>query len=102
MFIFIKNFFTGLLSVCTMGNYAESLTSTSKGTIKCVSLTNQPFQAKPTNVDIESDETDFYPFNVSVNKCGGSCNTVDDLYAWVSFPNKVKNINARYLISYQG
>ena len=32
----------------------------------------------------------FYPFTVSVNKCGGS-NTADDLYVWVCIPKKVRN-----------
>ena len=30
------------------------------------------------------------PFTVSVNKCGGSCNTSDDPYVRVSVPDKVK------------
>ena len=32
----------------------------------------------------------FYPFSVSINKCGGSCNTIDDPYVSVCVPNKVK------------
>ena len=32
----------------------------------------------------------FYPFTVSFNKCGGSCQTIDDPYARISVPNKVK------------
>ena len=35
------------------------------------------------------------PFVVSVNKRGGSCNTISDLYARVCVPNKVKNMNAK-------
>ena len=36
-----------------------------------------------------------YPFTVSVNKCGGSCNTVDDVYDQVCVSNKVKNMNVK-------
>ena len=36
-----------------------------------------------------------YPFTVSVNKCGGSCNTVDDVYDRVCVSNKVKNMNVK-------
>ena len=32
----------------------------------------------------------FYLFTVSGKKCGGSCNTIDDPYAQVGVPNKVK------------
>ena len=37
----------------------------------------------------------FYPFTLSVNKWGGSCNTIDDPYAQVYVPNKVKNMNVK-------
>ena len=37
----------------------------------------------------------FFLFTVSVNKCGGSCNTFDDSYARVCVPNEVKNMNAK-------
>ena len=47
----------------------------------------------PTFSNISSAEAIFYPFNVSVNKCGGSCNTVDHSYALVCVPNKVNNMN---------
>ena len=57
----------------------------------------KPCQARPTLVNINSDETTFYPFTVSVNKCGGSCNTDDDLYAKKCVPNKVKNMNLKVL-----
>ena len=85
--------FIGLLSVCTTGHFGESLVSYSKGSIKCVSLNNHPCQAKPTLVYKNSDETLFYPFTVSVNKCGESCNTINDSHARVCAPNKLKNAN---------
>ena len=48
-----------------------------------LTLNNRPCQARPTLVNINSDETLFYPFTESVDKCGGSCNTIDDQYARV-------------------
>ena len=53
-------------------------------------MCNQPCQARPTIVDINSNETFFYPFTVSVYKPGDSCNTTDDPYFWVCLLNKVK------------
>ena len=35
----------------------------------------------------------FYQFAVSFNKFGGGFNTIHDPHAWVSVPNKVKNMN---------
>ena len=85
----------GLLSVCAIGTFSESLVSNFKGPIKCVSLNNHPCQAWPTFVNINSNETLFYPFTVSVNNYGGSCNTIDDTYAWVWVLYKVKYINVK-------
>ena len=42
---FLKNMFIGLLSVCAIGTFSESLVSNFKGPIKYVSLNNHPCQA---------------------------------------------------------
>ena len=93
MFRFIFKMFIGLLSLCTIGNLGESLISYSKGLIKRLTLNNGPCQARPTLGNISSNETHFYLFTVSGNKCGGSCNTIDGLYARVWAQNKTKNTN---------
>ena len=72
--------FIGLLSVCTIGSFGESLVFNSKGPIKSLTLKNRLCQARPTLVDIKSDETLSYQFNVSVNMYDGSCNTLDNPY----------------------
>ena len=79
----------------TIGRFDASLASNYKEPIKCVSLNNKPCQTRPTIVNLNSNETLFYQFPVSVNKCAGSCNTIDDQYARVSVPNKVKNVNVK-------
>ena len=85
-----------LLSLCTVGKFGESLAFNSKGPTKCVPINNQQFEARPTLVDIFSNKTIFYPFIVSVNKCGGNCNAIDDpIYAWVCVANKVKNMTIK-------
>ena len=70
--------FIGLLSVCIAGISNRSLTSSFKGSIKRVSLSNRPNQARPRPrlVNITSNETLFYPFTVGINKCGGGCNNI--------------------------
>ena len=37
----------------------------------------------------------FYPYNVLVNKCSGSCNTLGDLMAKLCVPNIIKEINMK-------
>ena len=44
---------------------------------------------------MNSNETLFYSFTVSVNKSGRSCNTIGDPYAPVCVSNEVKSINAK-------
>ena len=68
--------FIGLSSVCTIGSFSESLACNYEGRLKCVSLNNWICEARPTLVDINSNEILFYLFMVSVNKCGGSCNNL--------------------------
>ena len=84
--------FIGLLSACTIGSFGESLSSNSRWPIKCVSLDNQPCQVTSTFIDINSNKTLLYIYTVSINKCGGSCNTINDPYARVCVPSKVKNM----------
>ena len=70
---------TGLLSTCTTKSFCESLASNTEGRLKYISLNNRPSRTRLTLVDINSNNTLFYPFAVSVNKCGGSYNTIDDV-----------------------
>ena len=66
MFGFNKKTFIGLSSACTIGSLCESLAFDSIGPIKCVTLNNQPCQARPTVADINSNTTLLYTYTVSV------------------------------------
>ena len=49
--------------------------------LECVSVVNHKCMPRPKIIDITEGvgEALFYPHNVSVNKCSGSCNTLDNL-----------------------
>ena len=81
MFGFDKEISIGFLRIHTIGNLSESLLSNSEESIKCVSLNNQPCQARPTLVNVNSNKSLYYPITASVNKYGRRCNTIDDPYA---------------------
>ena len=53
--------------------------------------------AKPKILDVNEGvgEALFYPYNVQVNKCSGSCNTLEDPMATLYVPNIIKNVNMR-------
>ena len=85
----MKKMFIGLLSACTIASFSKSLASNSKGHIKLASLNNQPYQARPTIVDINFNDILFYLLTV---KYAESFNTIDDSYARVFVRNKVKKM----------
>ena len=65
--------------------------------LECVSVTNQKCTPRPKILDVNEGvgEALFYPYNVLVNKCSGSCNTLDDPMAKLRVPNIVKRINMK-------
>ena len=63
--------------------------------LKCVSMNNQEFKPRAKLIDVNSNEPMFYPFSIKVNKCGGSCNSINDPYAKLCVPDISKNINVK-------
>ena len=50
------------------------------GALECVLVINQKCIPRPKILDVNEGvgEALFYPYNVLVNKCSGSCNTLDN------------------------
>ena len=74
-----------------MALFKTSLVNTSSHT-KCVSLSNQKCEIQPTLINLHpneySQELHYYPFAVKLDKCVGSCNTLNDLSNKVCAPKK--------------
>ena len=87
MFALIKKTFIGLLT---------DIISASNHT-KRVSLSNQKCMTQPTLINLHpnenSQEFHYYPFAFKLDRCVGSCNTLNDLYNKVFIPNKTKDLN---------
>ena len=64
-------------------------------TLECVSVVNQKCMPRPKILDVNEGvgEALFYPYNVLVNKCSGSCNTLDNPIAKLCIPKIIKNVN---------
>ena len=73
--------FIELLRVSTKERFGEPLVSNLERSIKLLPLNNQPCKSELTIFNKNSIKTIFYWFTVSVNKCGGSCDTIEDPYA---------------------
>ena len=63
--------------------------------LECVLMINQKCMSRPKNIDVNSDESVFYPLNIKVNKCSGNYNNINDPFAKLCVPNVVKNINVK-------
>ena len=63
--------------------------------LECVSVVNQKCMPRPKILDVNKGvgEALFYPYNVLVNKCSGSCNTFDNPMAKLCIPNVIKRVN---------
>ena len=63
--------------------------------LECVSVVNQKCMPRPKILDVNEcvGEALFYPYNVLVNKCSGSCNTFDNSIAKSCVPNVIKRVN---------
>ena len=65
--------------------------------LECVSVVNQKCMPRPKILDLNEGvgEALFYPYNVLVNKCSGSCDTLDNPMAKLCVPNIIKRINMK-------
>ena len=64
---------------------------------KYVSLSNKKCEIQPTLINLHpneySQEFHYYPFAVKLDRCVGSCNTLNDLSNKVCIPNKTEDLN---------
>ena len=92
MFGFIKKCFrTGLVFLSTL----TSVNLLSAAPLCCISLGNQECKGRPQILYVDSVEHVFFPFNIKISKCSGSCNNINNPYANLCVPDVVKNLNVR-------
>ena len=63
--------------------------------LKCVSMNNKECKIRPEIININSNETSFYPCSIKVNKYCGSCNNMNDPHSNLCVSDVVKNINVK-------
>ena len=88
MFGFIKKVF-----VVAMTFFNLNLSNVNS--LEWVSMNNQECRTRTKIINIDNNESVFYPFSIKVNKCCGSCNNINDPYARSCVPSVVKNINVK-------
>ena len=64
---------------------------------KCVSLNNKKCEIQPVLINLHpneySQEFRCSPFAVKLDRCAGSCNTINDLSNKLCVPNKIEDLN---------
>ena len=60
--------------------------------LKGVSVSNQECRLTLVIININSNEHFFYLYSIIINKCSGSCNDINNLYAKLGVPDVVKNM----------
>ena len=65
--------------------------------LECVSVVNRKCMPRPKILDVNEGvgEALFYPCNVLVNKCSGSCDMLNDPMARLCIPNIIKRVNMK-------
>ena len=86
MWKFVKKAFTVITTFFYLA-YVNSL--------ECVSMNNQDCKIKTEIINLNTNEPIFYPCSIKINRCKGSCNTINDPYAKICVPGKIKNINVK-------
>ena len=63
--------------------------------LECVSVINQKCMPRPKILDVNEGvgKALFYPYNVLINKCSGSCNALDNPMTKFCVPNVIKRAN---------
>ena len=67
----------------------------SVNSLECVSMNNQECKIRSQKVIVNTNEPMLYPHRITINKCKGSCNTINDPYAKLCVPDTIKNVNVK-------
>ena len=92
IFRFVKKVFFIRLTILSSLTNASSLNAI---LLSCISMNNQLCKPKPEIINVNSNNSMFYPFSIKTSKCSGSCNNINDPYAKICVPDIIKNLNVK-------
>ena len=88
MFGFIKKCFSTAITFF-------SYNTLNVNSLECVSVNNQECKIRSEIINVNTNEPMLYPYSITINKCKGSCNTINDPYGKLCVPDTIKNINVK-------
>ena len=63
--------------------------------LECVSMNNQECKIRLEIINVNTNEPMFYPYSITIIKCKGSCNTINDPCAKLCVTDTIKNMNVK-------
>ena len=79
-----KVFFIGLTNL-------SNLTNTTL--LNCISMKNQECKTRPQGINVNSNNSIFYPSSIKTGKCSGNCSNINNPYAKLCVTEIFKNLN---------
>ena len=58
-----------------------------------MSMKNQECKTRLQVINVNSNNTIFYPFSIKTIKCSGNCNNINNPYAKTCVPDIIKDLN---------
>ena len=56
---------------------------------------NQECKVRPEIINVNNNESVFYPFSIKTSNCSSSCNNINDPYTKICVPNVIKDLNVK-------
>ena len=86
MFRFIKKCFFTAIAFFSLSNV---------NSLEYVSMNNQEWKIRTEIINLNTNDHLFYLYSIKINRCKGSCNTINDPYAKICVPDQIKNTNVK-------
>ena len=61
-------------------------------------MNNQKCKVRPEILNVNGDDSVFFPFSIKTSKCSGSCNIINNPCAKLCVSDVVKNFNVKVSI----
>ena len=62
-------------------------------------MNNQVRKIRTEIINLNTNEPMFYPYSIKINKCNGSCKTINDPYAKICVQSMCSNVKVFNLMS---
>ena len=62
-------------------------------------MNNQQFMVRSTFIDLNFEEPHCYPFIISMSRCDGTSNTMEDSSDRICVPSKMADVNLYLILS---